>query len=267
MARVLVGTSGYSYRHWRGILYGPGVPQRLWLEAYAGLFTAVELNVTFYRMPDAETFEGWRDRTPPGFAYVLKGPQTITHYRRLLGTGDSLALFAERSAVLGGKLECVLWQLSPKMPADEARLGGFAEALHGAMPGVRHAFEFRHPSWFSRPVYRLLREQGFALVTAHAPWREPVEEATAPFAYLRMHAGAERADGCYTERELAHWSGRVAAWTAGGRDVYAFFNNDPHGCAVRDGVRFAELTHAPLASGAGSLPIGADAVAGERSGR
>lgn len=246
MARVLVGTSGYSYQHWKGVLYGPGVPQRLWLDAYASVFTTVELNVTYYSVPKAETFAAWADRTPEGFRFALKGPRTITHYRRLLAVEEPLAAFAERLSHLATKAEVVLWQLPPRMPADAGRLDAFAALLEREMSGMRHAFEFRHDSWFADPVYDVLRARRAALVVAHAPWRAPVEVLTAPFVYLRLHAGGERPDGCYTERELSGWAGSVKRWAASGRDVYAYFNNDPHGCAVHNALRLAELTGAPL---------------------
>lgn len=249
MPRLLVGTSGYSYPHWRGVLYPEGLPQRSWLERYAQVFPAVELNVTFYRLPSADTFRDWAARTPPAFRFGLKGSRLVTHYRRLAECDEAVGEFLDHACGLSEKLESVLWQLPPTLPADRALLAGFCELLSRQTVRARHAFEFRHESWFAPETYATLEQYSHALCVADAPSRAPIERVTAPFVYVRLHAGAERDDGGYSERELVSWGERARAWLAEGLDVYAFFNNDAEGCAVRDAQRLIALSGAAAPTG------------------
>lgn len=242
MPRFLAGTSGFSYPHWRaGVFYPEGLKQAEELEYYASVFGTVELNTTFYRLPGAGTFEAWRDRTPPGFRFAVKGSRYITHVKRLKDPAEPVRRFLDHASRLGRKLEVVLWQLRPDQKADLGRLESICDALATDAVRARHAFEFRNESWFSEPVYELLRRRRFAAVLAHSPtWRQP-DVVTAPFVYLRFHGGERLYDSEYTKGELAGWAKLVRRRTSEGLDVYAYFNNDPRGYAVRDASRLREL--------------------------
>ncbi|MBC7345545.1 MAG: DUF72 domain-containing protein, partial [Clostridia bacterium] len=167
MPELLVGTSGYNYRHWgQGVFYPPGLSSHRWLEYYAQHFGAVELNVTFYRLPEPKTFAGWHRRTPNDFRFVVKGSRLITHVRRLKGVEDALAVFFQNASALGDKLSCALWQLPPRFPQDVGLLAQFIRQLPRS---CRHSIEFRDESWLTEEVYELLREAGISLCLADRP--------------------------------------------------------------------------------------------------
>ncbi len=244
---LIVGTSGFSYTHWKERFYPKGTPQSRWLEYYASVFSAVELNVTFYRQPSAEQFRAWRERVGPDFRFILKGSRFITHYSRLLHAEERVERFFAAAEGLGPSLDCVLWQLRPDMEVDAGRLRSFLGVLPERNEGgrrLRHAFEFRDESWFAEPVYEALREANAALVLADpsALGRSDAAKTppTADFTYLRFH-GTDRDHGGYGDRDLAPWLARARADVKAGRDVYAFFNNDAWGMAPRDAMRFKEL--------------------------
>lgn len=240
MSRLLVGTSGYSYQHWKGVFYPQGLKQAAWLYYYAERFEAVELNVTFYRLPDHEVFEDWRRRTPDGFRFAVKGSRLITHYHRLHDVREAVHTFFRAASGLGNKLEVVLWQLPPKMRADAARLNAFCSLLR-RYSKARQAFEFRQESWFAEETYEVLRRHGYALCIANSPGWETAEEITAPFTYLRFHGGRVLYGSDYSEAELRQWARKARRWLGGGTDVYAFFNNDAHGYALGNARRLREL--------------------------
>jgi uncharacterized protein YecE (DUF72 family) len=229
---VHVGCSGWNYRDWRGTVYPDGVPARRWLEHYATLFRTVEVNATFYRLPSAEAVENWAAQTPGDFLFSVKASRYLTHVKRLKGVREGGKRFtASIEALRGaGKLGPVLWQLPETSPRDDDRL---AEALD-ALPGGRHCFEFRHPSWFCDPVYELLRAHDAALVIGDHP-RRPFQarELTAEWTYVRFHRGGRGRGGNYSRAELDTWTRRIAAWRSR-VEVFAYFNNDWKAFAPRN---------------------------------
>ena len=243
MSELLVGTSGWSYRHWaHGVFYPPDVPQRRWLESYAERFSAVELNVTFYRLPKRETFEAWERRTPRDFRFAAKGSRRITHFHRLRDCDSLVESLVEAALPLREKLAAWLWQLPPAMERDASLLEDFCALLDEKTSGARHAFEFRNASWFERATYDVLAKHGHALCVAHSA-RWPHEEVvTTDFAYLRFHGGEEGEDGEYSDCELARWAARAETWLDEGLDVMAFFNNDWRGYAPANARVFREMT-------------------------
>lgn len=253
--RIFVGTSGYNYRHWcNGVFYPPELPQRRWLEFYGEHFDTVELNVTFYRLPKQEVFEGWYRRTPKGFLFALKGSRFITHIKRLKECREPLVLFMDRASALKEKLGAILWQLPPRFRFDKERLESFALLLR-ALPGwktLRHAFEFRDASWLCPDTFALLRAFGFAFCMAHGPGIPMREEVTSDFVYLRFHGGEVLYGSNYSDQELDDWARKIAAWRRKGRTVFAYFNNDAYGFAIRNGLRLKSLLAAeePFPSGA-----------------
>jgi uncharacterized protein YecE (DUF72 family) len=236
--RVLIGTSGYVYPHWRRRFYSPHLPARDWLPFYAERFATVELNSPFYRLPSAEVFAGWRDAAPPGFVFAVKASRFLTHIKRLREPAAPLRLFLERARALGDALGPVLFQLPSRFHADVARLDGFLAALgrQRQATGLRAVLEVRHPSWLIPEVFVRLRRANVALCLHD--WRELAVEAplTADFVYVRRHGPGRRGGGRYSAAHLRHDATRVAEWRRAGRDVYAYFNNDARAFALADAV-------------------------------
>ena len=234
---VLIGTSGWQYRHWRETFYPKGVAQRGWLEYYAARFCTVESNYAFYRLPAAEAFAGWARRTPDDFVMAVKASRYLTHIKRLLDPEEPVNLLLERTRRLGAKLGPILVQLPPTFSCDIERL---RRTLAAFPASIRVAVEFRHDSWYTDEVRSLLAEYGAALCLADRRkvltplWR------TADWSYVRFHEGNAAPPPCYTADEMAEWAARIAASWAPDADVYAYFNNDPRACALRDAVVFAE---------------------------
>ena len=235
MGEIRVGCSGWMYDSWRGVLYPAGVPKRRWLATYAETFDTVEVNSTFYRLASPTAVEGWLADTPPDFTFTLKASRYLTHMRRLTDLGQGVDRFCAAVAPIaaGPKLGPVLWQLPPNFRRDDERL---AAALR-ALPAGRHAFEFRHATWFVPEVMALLREHGVALCIGDDPSRpfQPLAELTADFTLVRLHRGVRGRRGNYSATEIAEWAGRLRALAARA-DVFAYFNNDWEGFAVRNAI-------------------------------
>jgi uncharacterized protein YecE (DUF72 family) len=230
-----IGCSGWNYDHWRnGVFYPPRCPPRLWLEYYARHFDAVEVNATFYRLPKRDVVAHWVETSPPEFLFAVKISRYITHLKRLLDLDSGVRRFYERiePLVRSPKLGPVLWQLPGNFRRDDERL---ARTLAELPPG-RHCFEFRHESWFAPEVYQLLRSAGAALVIGDDP-RRPFQthELTADWTYIRFHSGSRGRRGNYSESELEEWARRIEDWRRE-HDVYAYFNNDWEGFAVRNAL-------------------------------
>jgi len=216
--QILVGTSGYSYKEWKGSFYPEKLKPADMLRYYAERFTSVEINNTFYRMPKASMLEGWRQQVPPSFLFVLKASQQITHRKRLKEAGEPLAYLLEAASALGEQLGPVLFQLPPYFKKDLPRLQGFL----GLLPAGRaFAFEFRHESWADDDVHAALGERNAALVCADT--EDSGEDgapivSTADWGYLRLR----RCD--YTDAELAPWADRIR--TQSWRRAFVFFKHE-----------------------------------------
>jgi uncharacterized protein YecE (DUF72 family) len=232
---VHVGCSGWVYRDWRGELYAEGLPQRRWLARYAEVFDTVEVNNTFYRLPSRNAVNTWLDQTPRGFRFTIKASRYLTHVKRLRELATGVERFYERIEPLADspKLAAVLWQFPENFHRDDERLAGALEVL----PPGRHGFEFRHPSWFCDEVYALLRRRRAALVIGDHPQRPfQTHELTAAWTLIRFHHGSRGRRGNYSDRELEQWARRIAQWRRR-VEVYAYFNNDWSGFAVRNARR------------------------------
>lgn len=232
---IVVGTSGWQYRDWRDVLYPEGLPQRRWLERYADEFASVEVNNSFYRLPEIATFERWREGTPPDFTFAVKASRFVTHIKRLRDAEDAVRLFVERAKGLGPKLGPILFQLPPRFPADVGRLRSFLEWLPR---GVRSAWEFRDPSWLADEILATLDDAGCAFVLADRPGFRGPMPVTGGWSYVRFHQGS-RTGPDYRRDKLRRWAERIADLPA--EDVWVYFNNDTGGAAIRD-ARF--LRHA-----------------------
>jgi uncharacterized protein YecE (DUF72 family) len=241
---LFIGTSGWHYDSWLGPFYPERHPKPKLLAFYAGVFAAAEINLSFYRLPSQTTLAGWRDSTPDGFVFAWKAHRVITHYRQLRNVADNVAFVFGRMASLGPKTGPVLFQLPPRLRADQARLASFIALLPS---GGRYVFEFRHPSWYGPAILDVLREHGAALCIsdhahAPAPW-----EVTADFAYIRGHGPSGRYHGSYDDEALARWAEQAAGWRRRGLDVFCFFDNDIKAAAPADARRFAAFaaSHPP----------------------
>lgn len=224
--QVRIGTSGYQYRHWKGIFYPDTIRQRDWFAHYAGFFDTVELNNTFYRLPGPQTFQNWRDRTPEGFCWVLKYSRFGSHIMHLKDPARHLGPFLANAELLQPFLGPILVQLPPSWHVDLARLDEF---LAAAPRQHRWALEFRHPSWLCAEVYAVLRRYGAALCI-HDKLPDHPHEITTAWTYLRYHGGPQ--EGNYPDTYLREQATRIIGLRRRGLDVYAFFNNDQHGYAL-----------------------------------
>ena len=234
---LFVGTSGWQYKSWRGRFYPQDLAQARWLEWFAERFRVVEVNNTFYRLPPPETFEAWARRTPADFVIVPKVSRYLTHIKRLKEPEEPVQRFLRHAAPLGDKLGPLLVQLPPDMVADVARL---EQALDLFPADLRVAVEFRHESWFTDDVRKVLESHGAALCLADRGSKllAPLWQ-TADWGYVRLHEGTASPRPCYGRAALASWGRRIAGMWGAQPDVYVFFNNDPLGCAVRDAAVFA----------------------------
>ena len=236
---VLVGTSGWQYRDWRGRFYPPALPQRGWLEHHAAAFATTEVNNSFYRLPAAEVFAAWAARTPDDYVVTVKASRFLSHIKRLREPEEPVARLMERVAALGRKLGAVLLQLPPDLQCEVERL----DACLACFPaGTRIAVEPRHVSWWNADLRDVLTAHRAALVWADRG-SEPVAPLwrTADWGYLRLHAGGGEAVWPYDAAVLRDWAVRLAETWDDGEVVYAYTNNDPGGAALRDAVTLARL--------------------------
>jgi uncharacterized protein YecE (DUF72 family) len=239
MARVLIGTSGWHYDSWRGPFYPKSLPIKSQLQYYASQFETAELNGVFYRTPTEAAVQGWTDQTGADFVFTWKASKFITHWKRLLpNSANSIELLESRLSLLGHKAGPVLFQLPPNFQADVERLASFLKLLPAKR---RYSFEFRHPSWYSAPVMRLLAKENVAICIsdhydAPAPWKR-----TADFVYIRGHGPSGRYKGHYSSAALEIWAKRIRSWKARGYDVFAFFDNDQKSAAPIDALKLRQL--------------------------
>ncbi len=224
------GTSGFAYPKWKGSFYPVKFPNKDMLGYYAGRFSAVEINNTFYTPPTAALLEGWAAQVPADFRFVLKASQDITHRKRLKEVSDLVASFLETSAVLKKRLGPILFQLPPNFKKDVERLGGLLALLP---KGCKAAVEFRHPSWFDDEVYGLLRKRKAALCVAEADDLETPCVATAGWGYLRLRKTK------YTDKALSAWAKQMTAqpWS----ECFTFFKHEDTGTGPRYAARLIEL--------------------------
>ena len=237
--RARVGCSGWMYKDWRGVVYPEKLPQRRWFEHYATLFDTVEINNTFYRLPPPATVEHCTEQAPTGFLYAVKLGQFGSHRMKLRDAASWLPNHLDRVERLGPTMGPTLVQLPPRWRRDVERLDEF---LSVAPAHVRWAVELREPSWAHEEVYAVLRSHGAALcihdLLPDHPW-----ELTTDWTYVRFHgpqALTRKYWGRYGEKRLAPVADRLDEWLGTGRDVYAYFNNDYRGYAVRDASWLAE---------------------------
>jgi uncharacterized protein YecE (DUF72 family) len=235
MVRVLIGTSGWHYDSWKGPFFPHDLKLKERLRFYATQFRTTELNSVFYRTPTEEAVKGWREQTPNDFVFAWKASKYITHWKRLSDRSEnSLELLESRILLLGDKAGPILFQLPPRFECNAERLASFLQMLNRKR---RYSFEFRHPSWYTSRIFRLLSEENIALcISDHAdapsPWKR-----TADFIYIRGHGPGGRYKGHYRPATLEEWDRKITNWRKRGYDAYIYFDNDQKSAAPLDGRR------------------------------
>ncbi len=236
--RIYIGTSGYSYNHWRKVFYPPELASSQYLEFYSKFFCTVEMNVTFYRTPPSHFFGGWNRKTPPRFGFSLKGSRYITHVKKLNIEPHSLDLLMERARLLHPKLEVVLWQLPPNFGVNPDRLETFLKLLEPYKKYSRFALEFRNPEWLREDIYGILKGHNIAL--CNSDWEDMPTNTpeTADFIYVRRHGIS---CGGYSDQDLNGLANYLRSNLIAPRDAYVYFNNDLEGWAVKNAMTLLKL--------------------------
>jgi uncharacterized protein YecE (DUF72 family) len=244
-ATIHIGTSGWHYKHWLGNFYPAKLPTSKMFEWYARHFHTVELNNSFYRLPNEEALLRWRALAPRGFTFAVKASRFITHMKKLKDPRPSIQKFFEHALLLDHKLGPILFQLPPNFPMNRERLEEFLEVVPR---GPRYVFEFRDESWYSHGIYQVLRRHNAALCIHD--WRalQRPPEITANFTYVRMHGPSGSYQGSYEDAQLLRWAHRIEAWRSELAAVYFYFNNDQGGFAVKNAMQLQELVGSPAAA-------------------
>jgi uncharacterized protein YecE (DUF72 family) len=234
---IHIGTSGWSYKHWRGTFYPEGLKVKDEFAWYLRHFNTVEINNSFYRLPKKETFVTWRENVPDNFVYVVKASRYITHMKKLHDPKQSTALFLEHAALLKEKLGPILFQLPPFLKADSNLLKDFLVQLPRSF---RYVFEFRNADWYREDILGLLREYNCAFCIYELAGHQSPIETTADFVYLRLHGPGEKYEGSYPDRTLRKWGKMCKTW-AKTKEVFVFFDNDQKGYAAFNALRLIEI--------------------------
>jgi uncharacterized protein YecE (DUF72 family) len=228
---VHVGCSGWVYKHWRGIFYPEGLPQKRWFEHYSADFDTVEINASFYRLPLASTFDGWRDKAPPGFRYAVKVNRFITHMKKLIDCEEAVDQFIALARPLENKLGPLLYQLPPSLHKNLERLDTFLARLPA---DLEHVVEFRHRSWYDEDVLALLDRHDIGFVTHDLIGLKSPRWASGRTAYVRFHGTTGKYRGRYSDAAMRDWAEWLIEQRTTGRSAWAYFNNDIGGDSIED---------------------------------
>ncbi len=229
--KYFVGTSGWHYDHWKGNFYPEKLPKKDWLDFYSQQFNTVEINNSFYRLPQESTFTNWHETVPSEFCFAVKVSRFITHIKRLKESQEPLHTFVERAICLRRNLGPLLYQLPASFHRDDERLEAFLSLLDKK---ISHVFEFRHPSWMDESVYDLLRKHNAGFCIFDMPEFTSPVTATADFAYIRFHGKGDLYSGDYPDADLAEWAQRLRMLERGLKTIYIYFNNDAGGYAIQN---------------------------------
>lgn len=236
-----IGTSGWHYKHWRGVFYPPSLKLQNWLAHYAECFDCVEVNSSFYGLPASDAIAGWCGCVPEQFTFSVKAPRRITHFKKLKNCKPELDEFFRRLETFGPRLGPVLFQLPPRWRCNLRRLEMF---LAGLPSGQRIVFEFRDPSWHNDDVYALLANQSAAFcIYDSGGFTAPLMDGEA-LVYVRLHGPGSEYTGSYRAPRLRNWVDRARAWNRRGKEVFVLFDNNESGYAVRNGTRTLALLRA-----------------------
>lgn len=237
-SHIHIGASGWHYGHWVGPFYPPSLKPKDFLSFYGQKFHSVEINNSFYKLPEQAALEAWKETTPPGFIFAAKASRYITHMKKLQDPEQSTARFLERIQVLGDKLGPILFQLPPRWSCNLPRLQSFLAALPRT---CRYAFEFRDSSWINARTCQALAERGAAFCIFEIAGYLSPREVTADFVYIRLHGPGGAYQGSYDTRTLAGWARTIGAWAAQGKEVFCYFDNDEAGFAPQNALELQEM--------------------------
>jgi len=238
---INVGTSGWNYEHWKGLFYPKDLAQDAWFDYYQEHFKTVEINNTFYQLPEEETFESWKEQARNEFIYAVKANRYITHMKKLKDPHEPMKNFLSRAEILKENLGPILWQLPPRWHANPERLEDFVQLLPVE---IDHVFEFRDPDWFQEKIREIL-ERNEMIFCIHD--KEEVgcpNWFTTSTVYLRFHGSQGDYGGRYGKDALRPWADQIRDWRDGGRSIFAYFNNDESGSALKDVKALLELLEA-----------------------
>ena len=240
-AAIHIGTSGWQYRHWKGVFYPVELRQKSWLEYYARYFDCVEVNSSFYGMPTTETIAAWCERVPPSFVFSVKAPRRITHFKKLKNCDAEVDALYRSLQTFGHHLGPVLFQLPPRWRCNLYRLERFLADLPA---DSRAVFEFRDPSWHTDEVYALLENRSMAFcIFDSGEFTSPLVDS-GDLVYARLHGPNAAYTGSYRAPRLRAWVDRAKAWKKRGKTAFLFFDNDEKGYAVKNGTRTIGLLKA-----------------------
>lgn len=235
--RIFIGTSGWNYNHWRGIFYPEKLSTKDWFDYYRKKFDTVEINNTFYNLPDSVVFKSWEKQAPADFIYAVKANRYITHMKKLKEPESALKKFFSKVKYLDGNLGPILYQLPPYWKCNTERLKNFLRKLP---KGKIHVFEFRGDSWFTKEVFKILDSHNVSFCIHDMPYVKCPDSVTGKVAYLRFHGATAIYQGGYPLSTLRRWA-RWISVQAKKRDVYVYFNNDTEGHAVKDAMKLKKL--------------------------
>lgn len=241
-AIIHIGTSGWSYDHWKEIFYPKEVKSPERLHFFGGHFDTVEVNSTFYHNPSESTIKNWVKQVPKNFVFSVKANGYITHRKRLKDFEQSTVLFFEKVKLFGTKLGPILFQLPPSFKEDRERLEAFTSYLPMK---YSYVFEFRHDSWFNEDVYKILRQRNISLCLTDIWGKLTPEVETADFMYVRLHGPKKAYQGKYSKKEIEEWQKRILRWQKENLDAYCYFDNDEKAYAVHDAKRLCGLISEP----------------------
>jgi uncharacterized protein YecE (DUF72 family) len=238
---IHIGASGWHYDHWKGPFYPKGMNAGEMLAFYADHFKTVEINNSFYRLPEENVLAQWRDTAPEGFLFTAKASRYITHMKKLKDPEEPVSTFMERMGVLGGKLGPILFQLPPRWKLNLKRLRAFLAVLPEEH---RYTFEFRDPTWFDEGVFEALSDNNAAFCIYELAGRQSPRKVTADFVYVRLHGPGDAYEGNYDRQALSGWAGALSTWSRKGLDIYCYFDNDQKGYAVRNALSLQHMLRA-----------------------
>jgi uncharacterized protein YecE (DUF72 family) len=237
--KAYIGTSGWIYKSWRNSFYGD-TPQKRWLRLCAERFTSIEVNGTFYRLQPQSTFEKWRDETPDGFSFAIKGHRYITHNKKLIDVEEPVIRCRDAASPLGQRLAAVVWQLPASFQKKIERLEKFLQTL-GRWETTRHAIEFRHKTWFDDEVADCLAKHAVAVCMSDAPDWPMWDRVTTDVVYIRLHGHTRKYASSYSKSTLKKWATRAECWLQEDRDVHVYFDNDAEAAAPKNALTLLEM--------------------------
>lgn len=235
---VNIGTSGWNYKHWLGNFYPEEIKQKEFLKFYSENFRTVEVNNTFYKLPEGRTIKKWVSAVPDNFTFSVKGSRYITHMKKLKDPDESTVKFFDCIEHFKGKLGPILFQFPPHFSFNPERLGNFINILP---QNYKYVFEFRDPNWFNDLTYNFLRDNNIAFCIYYMGEYESPEQITSDFVYIRYHGSNSLGAGEYSEDKLKEFAEKIKTYQKNGKEVFCYFNNDEEGYAVKNAVKLREL--------------------------